>query len=81
MKRARKRSSERTTNDQISIEIEGRIHTGTRTITGTRRLHQTIQYGGFSKFDSHPYAPSEMTYMRSIAKIILGELVKEQSNS
>ena len=81
MKRTRKRLPERVSHDQISIEIEGKIHTGTRTITGTRRLHQTIEYGGFSKFDSHPYAPSEMSYMRGIAKIILGELVREHGNS
>ena len=64
----------------MSIEYEGRIIEGTRTIKGTRKLFQTVSFGGSSKPDGHPYKPNEEVYMQHIARVLLRELVEESES-
>jgi hypothetical protein len=71
------RKNEKVTYGQITIEREGKTYIGERTITGTRKLRQTIQYQGISKTDSYPYEPHQKNYMNSIARLILGEIIDE----
>lgn len=70
-----------TRNENISIEIDGVTHHGSRVIEGTRNLYQTIYYGGASRYDGHMYRPGEESYMRSVAILILSELVRESKKS
>lgn len=65
--------------ESLTIEYRGRQYTGRRTITGSRKMFQTVYYGGRSKDDGHPYKPGEEANMRLIAEIILRELVEEES--
>jgi hypothetical protein len=66
-----------TRREEISIEQYGTTYRGSRVVEGTRKLFQTIYYGGESRFDGHAYRPGEEAYMRAIAETILGELVQE----
>ena len=65
----------------VTTEIDGKTYTGSRIVEGTRKLFQTIYYGHQSRFDGHPYKPSEEATMEGIARIILCELVRESSES
>ena len=63
--------------EEISIEYEGKIYHGRRIVTGKRKLFQTIYYTTKYKEDGRSYKPHQDALMRSIAKIILRELVQE----
>jgi len=65
----------------ITTEISGKTYAGSRVVEGTRKLFQTIYYGSQSRFDGHQYKPNEEATMESVARIILGELVRESSKS
>jgi hypothetical protein len=67
-------------HDSITITINDKQFVGERTIEGTSKLFQTIHYHANSKFDGHPYRPHESANMDSIAKVILGELVRESGD-
>lgn len=61
----------------LTIEYRGKSYTGRRSVSGSRKMYQTIYYGGRSRADGHPYRPGEETNMKMIAKIILRELVEK----
>jgi hypothetical protein len=65
----------------ITTEIDGKTYSGSRLVEGTSKLFQTISYRDRSRFDGHQYKPSEAATMESIARIILGELVRESNKS
>jgi hypothetical protein len=65
-------------DEDLTIEYRGEQYTGRRLITGSRKMYQTIYYGGRSKVDGHPYRPGEETTMVLMAKTILRELVEEE---
>jgi hypothetical protein len=67
-------------HEDISREYNGKTYTGYAEIEGTRILSQCINYGDKSKYDSHRYRPDERAYMRSVARIILGELIRESGD-
>ena len=68
-------------NEEITIEIGGKTFRGSRVIEGKRTLRQTIYYGDRSERDSHPYKPDQASYMKSIAKLILSELVTKSGDA
>ena len=72
-----KKYEERIRERKVIIEWHGKTLEGTRSIQGTNRLFQTIYYGGYSKFDGHPYSPGQECLMENIAKTILRELLEE----
>jgi hypothetical protein len=63
--------------ENLSIELDGVTYTGRRSVTGTRKLSQTVHYGDASKDDPHTYASNEDATMRSVARSLLRELVQE----
>ena len=65
-------------HDAIVIDYQGKQYTGRRSITGTRKMYQTIYYGSRSKDDGRQYKPGDETNMKLIAEIILRELVDEE---
>lgn len=65
------------TYGQVTIERGGQTYVANRTITGTRKLSQTIEYQGIVKTDAYPYTPHQTNYMNSIARLILGEIIDE----
>ncbi len=65
-------------DEDVTTEYGGKQYTGQRSVTGSRKMYQTIYYGGRSKADGHPYRPGEETTMKVIARIILRELVEEE---
>ena len=69
-----------TKREDLTIEIDGIRHKGSRVIEGTRKLFQTIHFGPASRFDPHAYTPTENTHMQGVATLILRELVKESQN-
>lgn len=68
------------TSRTVSVEVESQAFSGTQIIEGTRKLYQSIEYNGRTKHDGHPYKPGEDAYMNSIARIILGEIVRESGD-
>lgn len=70
-------NSEKITYDEITIEMDGKIHTANRTIVGTRKLYQTVEYKGITKNDTHPYKPDDTIYINSMARVLLKEIINE----
>ncbi len=62
--------------DTIEIEINGVIHSAVRTITGTRKMFQSIAYNSKIEHDGHAYKSGEMISMDVAAKIILHQIVE-----
>lgn len=69
------------TDEEITIELNGKMFRGSREIEGTRKLRQTIYYGDRSERDSRPYEPHEASYMRAMARLILSELVSKSGDA
>lgn len=61
--------------EPVATTINGTFYEGRRTIQGTRKLYQTIEFQNSSKPDPRLYHPGEENYMRAIATQILKELV------
>ncbi|MCF7988730.1 MAG: hypothetical protein K9L60_14360 [Methylovulum sp.] len=62
--------------DTIEIEINGVKHSAVRTITGTRKMFQSIAYNSKIEHDGHAYKSGEMISMDVAAKIILHQIVE-----
>lgn len=69
------------TRDEISIELDGKTYTANVYTDGTRRIFQTIWYGGRSKKDTHAYRPGDQLEMTRVAKLILLELIREERHA
>ena len=67
--------------ERITITYKGASYEGTRTVSGVRKLSQTISYRTRSKADSHSYRSDEGVHMALIAEVILRELVEEDLGS
>ena len=63
--------------EKIRIVFKGKNYTGNCSIKGVRKLRQTISYGLEQRADGHTYDPTERAIMKSVAKVILRELVEE----
>jgi hypothetical protein len=63
--------------EDVILEHNGKEYIGTRVIEGTKRIFQVIHYGGLSRFDGAAYKPKDESIMRSVAKVILLELISE----
>jgi hypothetical protein len=69
--------NQKVTYGQVTIERDGKTYVANRTIMGTRKLSQTIEYQGIVKTDAHPYTPHQTNYMNSIAQLLLSEIIDE----
>lgn len=59
-------------SEQVSTVVNGKEITGYRTITGKRKLTQTVTYGGITELDSLEYKVGERDgAMLTIAQIML----------
>ena len=63
--------------EDISIEIKGKIYYGTRKITGTRFFMQSIKYNNEKKGDMRRYEVDEIELMKHEAEDILYRLVSK----
>jgi hypothetical protein len=64
-------------SEPIEIEIDGHTYRGIRFVTGTDELRREVHFEDERQIDPKPHRPRDVSQMRTIARVILRDLVEQ----
>ena len=64
-------------SESIEIELGGETFRGIRFVTGTEQLWQEVRFWDLRQIDPKPHRPRDVRRMRSIARVMLRDLVEQ----